>query len=429
MLPSGEVIAGGSFLTAFRPDVPAVSIARSNGSVWLRLGSGLNGPVFALAVLPNGDLIAGGSFTIAGGVPASGIARWNGATWSALGSGVSDAITGGGWVGTLAVLPSGEVIAGGSFTTAGGLPANNIARWNGSSWSPLGSGVARGVLALTVLPNGDLIAGGGFTTAGDVAANRIARWNGFSWSALGSGVNNDVYALAVLPSGDLVAGGVFTAAGSVVAPYLARYTGVVLAVAVQPLPQSAAAGQTLAISATTTSAVTGVFVQWQRNGVNMTNGPFGASPGGGTVSGASGPVPSGTPAMLTITNAQASDGGEYTAVFSNACGSITTAAAIVTITGPTRCNAADIANDTGQPIHNFTIAPDPLVPNNGITEGDYNVFFANFFDAVNVTDIADDQGIPLPPFGLGGVAPNVNNGVTEGDYNLFFGIFFDGCSL
>jgi hypothetical protein len=94
-----------------------------------------------------------------------------------------------------------------------------------------------------------------------------------------------------------------------------------------------------------------------------------------------------------------------------------------------RCNAADIANDGGQPIHNFTTAPDPLVPNNGTGEADYNVFFANYFDAITVCDIADDQGIPLPPFGNGGVFPNVNNGVTEGDYNYFFSVFFDGCAF
>ena len=41
--------------------------------------------------------------------------------------------------------------AGGRFTTAGGLPANNIARWSGSSWSALGAGVNLGVSALTVL--------------------------------------------------------------------------------------------------------------------------------------------------------------------------------------------------------------------------------------------------------------------------------------
>jgi trimeric autotransporter adhesin len=36
-----------------------------------------------------------------------------------------------------------------------------------------------------------LYAGGDFTTAGGIAANYIAQWNGSSWSALGSGMNND----------------------------------------------------------------------------------------------------------------------------------------------------------------------------------------------------------------------------------------------
>ena len=51
-------------------------------------------------------------------------------------------------------------------------------------------------------------------------------------------------------------------------------------------------------------------------------------------------------------------------------------------------------------------------------------FFAGFFDALAYCDIADDQGNALPP------APDVpNNGVTEGDYNFFFSIFFDGCAI
>jgi hypothetical protein len=40
-----------------------------------------------------------------------------------------------------------------------------------------------------------------------VSANYIARWNGTSWSALGTGMNGSVSALAVLPNGDLIAGG------------------------------------------------------------------------------------------------------------------------------------------------------------------------------------------------------------------------------
>ena len=102
---------------------------------------------------------------------------------------------------------------------------------------------------------------------------------------------------------------------------------------------------------------------------------------------------------------------------------------IAPVTTIARCNGADIANDTGQPIHNFTTPPDPLVLNNGVTEADYNLFFASVFDALPVADIADDQGVPLPPFGLGGLFPNVNNGVTEGDYNFFFSVFFNGCTF
>ncbi len=95
----------------------------------------------------------------------------------------------------------------------------------------------------------------------------------------------------------------------------------------------------------------------------------------------------------------------------------------------TRCNPADIANDAGQPIHNPITPPDPSVPNNGVTEGDYNAFFGGFFEAQPYTDIAADTGEPLVPFGQGGIPPFVNNGVTEGDYNLFFSIFFDGCAF
>jgi hypothetical protein len=54
-----------------------------------------------------------------------------------------------------------------------------------------------------------------------VGANRIARWNGSAWSALGSGVNSNVYALAMSGS-DLYAGGGFTTAGGKVSFYIAR---------------------------------------------------------------------------------------------------------------------------------------------------------------------------------------------------------------
>src|SRR5258705_4589223 len=97
-------------------------------------------------------------------------------------------------------LSGSDLYAGGYFSTAGGSAANSIAKWNGSSWSALGSGVGGGypyhVSALAVSGN-NLYAGGLFTMAGASAATNIAKWNGSSWSALGSGMNSYVYALAV----------------------------------------------------------------------------------------------------------------------------------------------------------------------------------------------------------------------------------------
>ena len=135
-----------------------------------------------------------------------------------------------GLVFAVTTLPNGDLVAGGQFTTAGGVSANRIARWNGTNWSALGWGMSSPpffdayVTALAALPNGDLVAGGWFMAAGGVSANRIARWNGTSWSALGSGMSGPVLALTTLPNGDLVAGGEFILVNGAVSAYMAQLT-------------------------------------------------------------------------------------------------------------------------------------------------------------------------------------------------------------
>jgi len=215
------LVVAGRFTTA--GGVAANNIATWNpaNGAWAALGSGLtNGfTVRALAVMPDGTLVAGGDFTTAGGNLANRIARWNGITWSPLGSGFTDSVN------ALAVLPNGDLVAGGSFLKAGTVTTNFIARWNGSTWSAFGTGPTPGfdtvVNALAVLPNGDLIAGGDFTaTATSLPLQHVARWTGSAWAPLGSGVGNAfdyVAALAVLPNGDLIASGVFSTPTNVIA--------------------------------------------------------------------------------------------------------------------------------------------------------------------------------------------------------------------
>jgi hypothetical protein len=184
------------------------------------------GPYVSALAVSGGMLYAGGLFTSAGGKSANCIAKWNGSSWSPLGSGVSDGDAYGPYVSALAMSGS-TLYAGGDFTTAGGSAANYIAQWNGSSWLALGSGMSNGDYGIDVsalaVSGSDVYAGGVFTTAGGSAANSIAQWNGTTWSALGSGIGGGVYALAVSGTGsDLYAGGSFDTAGDKVSLGMAR---------------------------------------------------------------------------------------------------------------------------------------------------------------------------------------------------------------
>jgi hypothetical protein len=193
------LVAGGDFAEASGATVS--HIARWSKTAWEPLsgpnGTGTDGPVYSLATFDDGSgraLYVGGDFSNAGIVPAEGIARWDGSVWESLTGMNGAALPPGSQVRALAVYDDGsgpELYVGGSFPTADGIAVNNIARWNGSSWAqlpgPSGPGVNNVVLALAVYDDGGgpaLYAGGEFSTAGGFAANHIARWNGASWEVL-----------------------------------------------------------------------------------------------------------------------------------------------------------------------------------------------------------------------------------------------------
>lgn len=223
VLGNGDLAVGGAFTAA--GGVAANHVARWDGVNWSALGSGLDGGVHAMAVLTGGDLVVGGWFTAAGGLAAGGVARWNGIAWAALGAGTSGGPSGP-YVAAIAELGNGDLVVGGNFAAAGGVPCASIARWNGASWSPLGSAVAGStatVRSLFPLASGDLLVGGAFLFAGTITASNLARWDGVTWWATSSGTDGPVLVLRTLANGDVLAGGMFTKLGGVAAAHVARW--------------------------------------------------------------------------------------------------------------------------------------------------------------------------------------------------------------
>lgn len=213
-----------------------VHIAKWNGAAYSALGTGMDDIVNVLAFDPFGNLYAGGDFHLAGGVANTvHIAKWNGIAWTAMGTGTD------GPVEAIVCDTRGNVYIGGNFTLAGGVAGtSNIAKWNyvTSAWEPLGTGISGGEVKALIFDNsGNLIAAGAFSSAGGIAANKIAKWNGSAWSPLGSGLDNIAWALALGPDNNIYVGGVFSTAGGITLPdRMAMWNGSVWAALDVDLP-------------------------------------------------------------------------------------------------------------------------------------------------------------------------------------------------
>jgi hypothetical protein len=425
VMPNGDLVAGGNFTTAGGAAANYVARWSISSQTWSAMSTGMNDVVLALAVQPNGDLIAGGTFSRASGVPAFYVARWNQAAaggagaWEPIGSGMDSNVN------ALVVLPSGDLIAGGNFSTAGGNVVRRIAQLGQGSniWLPVSTGFSGNVYALTVMPNGDLIAGGLFVTAGPNTVNYVARYSPGAafWTALGGGVDNTVWSLAALPGGDIAVGGSFTNAGGTpahgiarwsdssgawsaigstnntngkistilttpngelyaggyftliggnTAPYFARFStgGTAPLITAQPSPQAACLNDTAAFSIIASG--TGPFAyQWHKDTVAIDSV---ANPSAATDS-------------LTLMNVNPGDAATYDCIVTNACGSVTSNTATLTICiGDFNCDG-------------------------GVDGSDIEAFFAEW-SAGNVTSDV-----------------NFDGGVDGADVEVFFERWVSGC--
>ncbi len=219
---SGVLYAGGSFsgictTGACGATTTANRVAQFGAGTWSTVGNGFDSNVLSLFV-SGSTIYAGGDFTgicnnAACGTPttANHVAQFSAGSWTAVGNGVDNSIT--------AVAAIGPTVYAGGFiagicTNAACNPKTSvtrIAQFNAGSWTPIGANNSvdgNGIQTLAV--NGsDIYVAGFFKVAGPVPANRVAKWDGTNWSAVGNGLNGLVLSL-VWSSGTLYAGGQFT---------------------------------------------------------------------------------------------------------------------------------------------------------------------------------------------------------------------------
>lgn len=231
---------GVTYLGGEYQDISGVSgasfIAQASSlGVWSAMGTvSLTAPVQDMVVADNGTLYFCGNFTNAGGDAAADyIAKWDGSNFSAVGTaGASDVVT------CLAISKAGHLYAGGQFHGAasiGGVDADYLARWNGSTYAAVGSATALNGNVFAVIPdpwgNGVIVSGQFTNAGGNSAIDYLSRvtitGTTYAHSLIGaSAPNAAVYGLHYdETAGRLYAVGAFTSIGGVAANYVAYYDG------------------------------------------------------------------------------------------------------------------------------------------------------------------------------------------------------------
>ncbi len=226
--PSGNVYTAGSFIDANHREY----VAKWNGSAWSELGNGFNSNgdstnsyIWTVINDASGNIYTAGGFTDTAGYTY--VAKWNGSTWSELGTG-TNALKGNNNIFCLTIDASGNVFAAGGFTDTNGY--SYVAKWNGTTWTEVGTGtnaLKANSLIRGMAPDasGNIYVGGWFTNAS--GKYYVAKWDGTSWTELGGtnalNANNEIYALMMDGSGNVYTGGAFTNANG--KHYVAKWDG------------------------------------------------------------------------------------------------------------------------------------------------------------------------------------------------------------
>ena len=181
-------------------------------------GEGVNGEVLAAVVQTDGKIVIGGRFRTVNGIVRNNIARLN--ADGTLDRSFAEQEGLNGQVNALAMQPTGQIIAGGTFSQAGQREILNLVRYdaNGQVDPAFGGGASPGtngsVFALAVQPDGKILVGGNFNAIFGQPRHGIARLNADGTVdepvMTEQGVSGTVRTIAIAPENSFLVGGDFT---------------------------------------------------------------------------------------------------------------------------------------------------------------------------------------------------------------------------
>ena len=164
------------------------NIIRYDSSGWHSLAGGVDGgEVWDMCTFDDGTgpaLYVAGNFTSAGGVPVNKIARWNGTSWSAVGNIIVNPSPSW-WIGALCVYDDGSgpaLYANATDTSLGVF----LQKWDGQSWTPVVPQPTWVINTMIVYDDGRGPALFCFQQSGNPSG--IVRFDGQTWTGLGQGL-------------------------------------------------------------------------------------------------------------------------------------------------------------------------------------------------------------------------------------------------
>jgi len=302
----GKILVGGNFDTLGGKSRSRLGRLNADGSVDLTFNPGANGSVHTLAVQADGKILVGWDFTTLGGERRSRLGRLNadGSVDLTFNPGADY------YVDTLAVQADGKILVGGNFTTLGGESRKYLGRLNntGAATQSLGYDGA----ALTWLRGG---------TSPEVSAVVFEHSaDGLHWTHLGVGervVGGWALSGANVPAGGTLRGRGQVSDGHSSTWWTEAYWGAPVWITTPASRVNDA--QTTAMFSALARGSEPLSYQWFKNGVPLADG--------GKVAGSTGPT-------LTLSGVLKEDAGLYTVTVSNSEGSLTSAAAELTVNDP-----------------------------------------------------------------------------------------------